>query len=406
MAEVDYANSEHGTYESETGAYSAVGTGNPTQIASGSLTADDTYMLIGGARIGGNNTTNVTHAAVHAGGTIIADTEIGQEAKSASTTVLDNYGFVDQYVVPSTPVALEWYLEDTGGNGTAGGNSWWLIAINVSDLDSDHYAYAEDGTAADHTASMADRASVTLSNTTSGDNIAVFASAQIDVNDTSNSYEIDLLEASTSMLGSVVKREGEDTSERRQHLIIQRFVATGSSHTFKIQTRDDYTGTQHAYVRSGIWALNLTELFETHAVAEDATHTVSSTGAFEQALTMNYTPSTTGNVFVFGCTNHVGLAAFREAWIRVQKDNGANSVFASMDDGESHVADGVDNLTISLGAVISGTASTAMTLDFDVRDDSTTFDPFEDTTLIAFSAEKKAAAANTRRYSLFLTGVG
>jgi hypothetical protein len=396
MAEMRHATVNNTAHDATTAAsYEDVGAG--ITIAAASLWAGADVLLIGGARLGGDNNATVTACAITEAviGTITA-TEMMVEQRQATTPTLHNYGFVHRYTLDGTARDLDFQHYRVNGTGNAGGNAHWLIVLNLDDLNSSHFAITEQddsGAPVAHTAALVDRASATISNCDVSDEILIIASAQIQVNNTTDAYQIQLEEGgATALLTNPVTEEGEDTAEIRQHLIVQRFVATGASHTILVQTGDDFTGTQHDHVRSEIALLNLTQLFESATTGYDATFTVSGTGAFEEALTINHTPDTTGDQIVLGTSLINGGATFREHWIRMQDDNGANSIAPAMDDGESAVMQGADDhLPLSMGDVISGTASTSQTIDFDVRNDSTTGDPWEDTVIAIFSTELPAA---------------
>lgn len=366
---------------------------NWTAVTGASLsgfTVGDQYLILVNALAGGSVTNNRFGFRVVHGSTEFPSSYKFQEPSQADK---HNYFWWTVWsAVSGESVAME-FMTNVSAN-TVSVDEIRIIAINLdADLTENtdwHFTSDASGPTA-HTTTYADRAALTFTPGSAGDDWLILSRTEIIINTVLRDWNVQLLEdgANTVRAWQV---EGEHSDEN----LIQGFVhvaegLSAASHTFKVQTRDDTSGTQNDYDTSAVFALNLNK-FESHVVTfNSGTYNHTTANTYEElATTGNYAPTTTGDHVVFGDTHFDGGAG-ADAATRLQFDGTSNPTAWENYLRQFPNYDATDQGNLPL-VVVQSVSSAGDTIDLDGRTWSTSF-TWADRTIVAFSAELATAAA-------------
>ncbi len=392
MAAIDYLESTPVTTEqSHTGDASWTDVHADAEIATGAFTGSKKYLVIVNALFRGSDVNQVFGIKVVHGATPTDfATSVMQIEPNNLTTYDYDFFWFDVFDQPATPETIKVQFKTLDSGQTVFADEVRVFAINLTDdlTENTDWHFNENTTGATHTttafgAGQTDRASVTFTPGTAGDDWLILSRARIEVQATGANYEIATLNESEALVRGQISHEGEDiTDEFRVHTI--PWVAEGLSaaeHTYKVQSRDDVTGV-HDYVSSAILALNL-DLFESHSVIQ-TTGTIATTTTFTEIATLgSYSPTTTGDHLVIG--DALFTDGFSEAKLRLQFDGTSDPTGWETDATQWRAWDATDRFNVPV-AIIRSIGSGGVTVDLD-GDADNTFDLWSDRTIVAFSME-------------------
>ena len=163
--------------------------------------------------------------------------------------------------------------------------------------------------------------------------------------------------------------------------------------TFTIQTRDDETsGSQNTYLESTILGFRL-NAFENFASTYTDAETTTTSIAWQELATHSFTPDTTGDVIVAGCSIFEGDAVYARSYERVQV-GGLTIPNSQVDTNYSAIEnDATDKLALSYIAQSGGTAETTLTIDMDVKKNVVTDSGWREFSLSVFTANLTGTAS-------------
>ncbi len=398
MAAIDYLESTPVTSEqSHTGDTSWADVHANAEIATGAFTGSKKYLVIVNALVRSSNTANVIGIkVVHGASPTDFATSVMQIEPGGDVNFDYDYFWWTVFDQPATPETIKVQFKTVDSGQTVFADEVRVFAINLTDdlTENTDWHLDENTSGATHTttafgAGQTDRASITFTPGSAGDDWLILSRARIDIVAATLNYEIATLNESDALVRQKITNEGEDPADEfRVHTV--PWVAEGLSaaeHTYKVQTRDDTTGVNE-YVSSAILALNL-DLFESHSVIQ-TTGTVATTTSFTELATLgSYSPTTTGDHLVIG--DALFAAGFSESRLRLQFDGTSDPTGWETDATQWRAADGSDEFNIPV-AVIHSISSSGVTVDLD-GDSIDTANFWSDRTIIAFSMELAAAGA-------------
>ncbi len=399
MAAIQYLESTPVTTEqSHTGDTSWTDVDADAEIATGAFTGSKKYLVIVNALMRGSDLNNVVGIKVVHGATPTDfATSVMQIEPNALTTYDYDYFWWTVFDQPATPETVKVQFKTLDSGQTVFADEIRVFAINLTDdlTENTDWHFNENTSGTTHTttafgAGQTDRASVTFTPGSAGDDWWILSRSRIEVQSASLNYEIAVLDESDTLVRGAISHEGEDlTDEFRVHTI--PWVAEGLSaaeHTYKVQTRDDDSGTNHDYVSSAVFALNL-DLFESHAVIQTP-GTIATTTSFTEIATLgSYSPTTTGDHLVIG--DALLVAGSATTHLRLQFDGTSDPTGWETDITQWGAWDGTDKFNLPV-AVIRSISSGGVTVDLD-GDAVNTFDLWSDRTIIAVSMELAPAGA-------------
>ncbi len=399
MAAIDYLESTPVTTEqSHTGDTSWTDVDAAAEIATGAFTGSKKYLVIVNALMRGSDINTVFGIKVVHGATPTAFASSVMQIEPNGEVGYDyDYFWWTVFDQPATPETIKVQFKTLDSGQTVFADEVRVFAINLTDdlTENTDWHFDENTSGATHTttafgAGQTDRASVTFTPGSAGDDWLILSRTRIEVKAVGVNYEIATLDESEALVRQKITLEGEDlTDEFRVHTI--PYVAEGLSaaeHTYQIQSRDDATGVND-YVSSAVLALNL-DLFESHSVIQTAGTIATTSFTFGEIATLgSYSPTTTGDHMVIG--DALFADGFSESRLRLQFDGTSDPTGWETDDTQWRAWDGTDEFNMPV-AVIRSISSGGVTVDLDGASESTA-NFWSDRTIIAFSMELAAAGA-------------
>ena len=282
---------------------------------------------------------------------------------------------------------------DTAGN-TVRTQYLSMVLLDLSNMDATDFFFANNTTSASHTISYVDRATLTASSPTAGDTYLMFGWVATDTNAVSRQAEMRMevvASGETTLTAPSISYEGEDLTEVLNWWTCRPYTMSANDTTFTIQTRDDTAGTQNTYLESTILGFRL-NAFENFASTYTDAETTTTSSDWQQLATHSFTPDTTGDVIVAGCSIFQGDEVYARSYERVQV-GGLTRPNAQVDSNYSAVQnDATDKLALSYITQIGGTAANALTIDMDVKKNVVTDTGWQEYSLSVFSAELASTA--------------
>ena len=392
MAAIQYLESTPVTTEqSHTGDTSWTDVHANAEIATGAFTGSKKYLVIVNALFRGSDLNTVVGIRTVHGATPTAFASSTMQIEPNTDATFDyDYFWWTVFDQPATPETIKVQFKTLDSGQSVFADEIRVFAINLDDdlTENTDWHFNENTSGATHTntafgAGQTDRASVTFTPGSAGDDWLILSRTRIEVKGTTLNYEIATLDEGDALVRRRITHEGEDiTDEFRVHTI--PWVAEGLSaaeHTYKIQSRDD-AAAGNEYNSSAVLALNL-DLFESHSVIQ-TTGTVATTTSFTEIATLgSYSPTTTGDHLVIG--DALLIAGFAEVRLRLQFDGTSDPTGWETDAVQWRAWDDTDEFNLPV-AVIRSISSGGVTVDLD-GDAINTADLWGDRTLIAFSME-------------------
>ena len=266
-----------------------------------------------------------------------------------------------------------------------------MLLLDLDNLASTDFFFANDQTGATHTTAFAKRVSHTLSDSTQidGQSWLVFGWADFATNSESVNTVVSLSQdqdADTTL--PQYSFEGEDLSEELSWMVCRPYTfSTGNNVIFSIESKDDGSvASQNAYIASTLFGLRL-GAFKNSASYYDDDAITSTATTFQEIARRTVTPDSSGDVVAVGSSIFVPASTNRKSSIRIQVDNTTSP--NTVPDGEwaANSNDGSDELPLFYLTKYAGVADTAATLDLDAKKTSSADIGWKQISLAAFTTE-------------------
>jgi len=269
-----------------------------------------------------------------------------------------------------------------------------MVILELSELDSSDYFYANDTTAASHTGSFVDRATLTVSSPTSDDTYLMFAWVATDTNKVANNSEMQLEKTGGSTTTTpLISYEGEDLTEVLSWWVTRPYTMTDDSTTWTIQTRDDdASGLVNEYLESTIFGLRL-NAFENFNSSYTDIETVTTSTTWVELKSLSITPDTTGDIVAVGSSVFRPQSTNRRSYQRITVAGASKPNTAPESEFNASSNDGTDLLGMPQLTTFSGTASSASTVDLDVKKTASANIGWKQYALSLFTTEIKSTPA-------------
>lgn len=362
-------------------------------IASGSFQANTTYLILAGAIVTGANGTITYVDVTNASDTSIAPAESIAETRGSSDG--EPHFFAFEFAQGGSPVGIKLRFHTTSGVSITSVTSW-IIAIPVTGFAGADYSKNEDddsGAPVDVPTSTTAFATTTFTGTT--DTWLAIAYVLYDVNTTSQKLVFALDRTGSASETITNQREGEATSERRGSIIVWADTLTAVSNTFSVKINTDGADTDFDHIFSGIYLLNLDELFADVSFARTTGATSALTSTFAQAQTLAHAVTVDGDQIILGYAQSDVVTHQASFGLRFQEDN-TTTLPTGIDDAALNSAsrDATDIIPLALMSVRNMLASgSPFTIDMDAADDRQTTNPVDNRCLVVFSDEAAAGGA-------------
>ena len=301
------------------------------------------------------------------GDAVLSNSTLKREPSGADTC--QSYSFIGRFTAGSDGGGLA-FEQKAPTAKTIRTQYLSLLLLDVSNLDSADYFYANDTTSATHTATYADRASLTVAEPESGDTYLMFGWVATDTNKVSINA---LMRMQVTQGVDPVRNypeisyEGEDLSEVLNWWVCRPYTMSSSSAEFTIQTKDDDdSGDDNTYLESTIFGLRLDAFEKFDSAYTEALSTTTST-SFVELESFSLTPDSTDDVIVSACSVFDPNGTNRSSFERVQV--GGTTKPNAVPDTESNARsnDSTDLLAMPYITRYDGVADTAQTIDLDVK---------------------------------------
>lgn len=363
-------------------------------IGSGSFAADTTYLILAGVVMVGVSDTITYVDVTNDSDTSIAPAEAIAELRGTGDG--EPFLFAFEFAQGGTPVGVKLRFHTTASASITSVTSW-IIAIPVGDFAGADYSSDEDddtGAVVDVPTSSTAFASTTFTATT--DTWLAIAYCLYDVNTSSANLIFALDRTGTASETITSGREGEHVDDRRGSFIIWADALSAVSNTFAVKVNTDGGDTaDFDHVFSGIYLVNLDNIFKDVSFARTTGVTSALTSTFAEMQTVSHAVTADGDQIVLGYAQSDIVTHTGSIGLRFQEDD--TTTFPDgidVDALNTVTRDATDVLPISLMAVRSMLASgSPFMVDMDAADGRQTVNPAEHRCLVVFSDEEAAAAA-------------
>jgi hypothetical protein len=281
------------------------------EIAAGSFTAGDTYLILGNAYVRCSSASNNLHAR------LVNGPDGSESAFTDGSWTIDIAGgggdafyncqwayVYDQPGGGARQVKIQIARSADGANSVNCDMSQ-IVAINLSDL-VENTDWWDNEVTADYTntTSFVDQANVTFTANGTDTYLAIGAFVA-DINNNTGQLEARLEDSVAGALEPLYSVEGSDTAETKGGLVIRAYVPSAASHNIAIQTRDE-TGTANSIVSTRLILIRL-NAFDQFQVAYTEAEDAGSWPTFETVQTISFNPDVTGNWCIIGSqTSDIG----------------------------------------------------------------------------------------------------
>ncbi len=363
-------------------------------ISSGSFQTSTTYLILAGAIFTGPNGTISYMDVTNDSDSAIAPAESIVEVRGASDG--EPHLFAFEFTQGGSAVGVKLRFHTTGAVSITSVTSW-IIAIPISGFAAADYSKNEDDDVASPVAvptTATAFATTTFAATT--DSWLAIAYAQYDVNATSANLVFSLDRTGTASETVTNSFEGENVSERRGTFIIWADVLSAVSNTFSVELNTDGGATSDFdHVFSGIYLINLNNIFKDVSTERTTGATAALTTTFAQVQTLSHAVTVDSDQIVLGYCQSDLVSHTASFGLRFQENN--STTFPTGIDASPGLnitsRDATDVVPISLMAVRSMAASgSPFAIDMDGADDRQTTNTVEQRCLVVFSNEAAAAA--------------
>jgi len=323
--------------------------------------------------------------------TVLSNSTLKREMNAVDKT--QSYAFVGRFTTGtgSGGIAFEQKAAETK---TVRTQYLSMVILELSELDSSDYFYANDTTAASHTGSFVDRATLTVSSPTSDDTYLMFAWVATDTNKVANNSEMQLEKTGGSTTTTpLISYEGEDLTEVLSWWVTRPYTMTDDSTTWTIQTRDDdASGLVNEYLESTIFGLRL-NAFENFNSSYTDIETVTTSTTWVELKSLSITPDTTGDIVAVGSSVFRPQSTNRRSYQRITVAGASKPNTAPESEFNASSNDGTDLLGMPQLTTFSGTASSASTVDLDVKKTASANIGWKQYALSLFTTEIKSTPA-------------
>ena len=366
-------------------------------VESSALTSGTTYYVICHALIEGDSTGHVFQWRLvdrTNGDAVLSNSTCKREP--ARVDVSQSYYFVGRFTAGSDGGGLAFEQRADAIGKTVRTQYLSMLLLDLSNMDTTDFFFANNTTSATHTASFVDRATLTAPSPTAGDTYLMFGWVATDTNNTSRNAEMRMevvASGETTLTAPTISYEGEDLTEVLNWWTCRPYTMSANDTAFTIQTRDDASiGSQNTYLESTILGFRL-NAFENFASTYTDAESTTTSADWRLLETQSFTPDTTGDVIVAGCSIFQGDANYARSYERVQV-GGITRPNAQVDTNYSAVQnDATDKLALSYITQIDGTATTTLTIDMDVKKNVTTSTGWQEYSLSVFTANLTGTAS-------------
>lgn len=392
MAEIGHAIVETNSVDTTTStSFTHVGSAGEHEIQGSSLDGSTNYILLAHALHGGSSTSNnqiymnLTENGVGA----LANSEQRAESRRNGGSSGVHYGFLDKITTASTPSDYQIQMKSNGSE-TSSVTGSWLCMIDLDDLTTDQWKYAEVDT--DDTSistSTETGASVTLGE---GDWL-IFAFTRWDMNSNSDAVEFQIdIDGNNK---AFTRYEARDTTEVSCMLTMTAYTVSGDSVTASVEYSSE--GTAPDLLNSRIFAIDM-NAFQDHAFKQKAkgvsTTNISAHDTNFTVDTLSHT-SSTGSARDWAVFSHLTWdVASTQARMMNAIDQGGTQIIGETNASansapEQGQHDGADECALLLfGELSSHAHNTDLDLDLVVMDnDSPGNGGVDENTIAAFTWE-------------------
>ena len=249
-----------------------------------------------------------------------------------------------------------------------------MMIFDLSVMNESDYFYAEDTTAAQHTTSLVDRASVTNANPLADDEYLVWTWGSFLVDSVNGSAEMVLNCTEPASTGDepLMLFEGEDLTEQLGWMFCRHYTYGGSnsSITWKVQTRDDTIAsgraTQTDYAASTIFGLRL-NAFENFFGNYTSSLLLTTTTGWKQLDTSGFKTDNDSDVVVSAAAMFDGTTTLKRSGARIQLDGTTSPNNVPNTKLSCNTNDATDRLPLSYITKYSATADSSTTIDLDCK---------------------------------------
>lgn len=389
MAEIAHVYAEELTNQTHTGNLTYT---TKFTVSGASFVGTAKYLLIVMAQVAGNNSGGRFKFRVQIDG--VTPTGAEKILEPRSTDFYDPFAFGTVWTTPASPGDVTFQIAPEQNTGdTASADTIQLFAIRLDDdltEGTDWFWNENTSNSAHATSGWDNRASITFTPGSAGDDWLVLAFGQVEINSISKNYLYRINQDSDTQVAPLFSKEGEDTEEQNVWGMNRVYNLTAASHTFTVQSQDDSaSGAQHNHNRSGIFALNLAKFEKAVWDWTEAPYSHSATDTWEEIADLAVTPDTAGNWLVLGYASMDVVAETRSGFLRVQL--AGTSVPTGFESHNYWAFDVTDEILLPLLTYLPSLAASSQDIDIDAKVATSTDSKFEDRSFVAFSMELAAA---------------
>ena len=362
-------------------------------VESASLKASNDYYIICHAIIEGSDSNELFEWRLidrTNGDAVLQDSTMIKEP--AQGTVTESYNYVGKVTTGTDGGGIEFQQRTQNTDETAKTRFVSMLLIDGSYLDAGDYVYKEDtrnvtlNNLAQQSLVQTDATTYTV-----GDKWAIFGCVGLEVDGTGHNSEIRMnIESDSASVATTpfMSFEGEDTSEYALWAMMRPYTIAHEDTIFELEGKQDSaSGTANQKTYGSIFALNLSNFEDSYSSYSDTDTTTTSTG-WQELDTTNFSPTTSGDVLVFGCAIADLDSTNRKSYARLQLD-GTTSPNTQPDSYYGcNTRDSSSELPLLYLTSYSSTAGSAVQIDFDVKKESSADYGWDDYSLVAFSTWK------------------
>jgi len=276
------------------------------QLAAASFTAGDTYFIYLHSGMAGSANNVNTNYQITFGSNVQFTGRIESDNGNGSAGEAGHISWFDVYTMPGTTENVTFSIDSVTGSSYAFNAQ--LMAINLSDLTTQDWEFAEDDdsgapTAHPDSSAWQQFANLTLSKADGAKDWLVFAMEEVVVDDTGSAYQGHIYDGANPYMQVTI--EGENAAEQLSYVLLRPFDNVAKNTVFSLRAADNAAlANNNDHYRSRVFALNL-DAFESHKTYYADINTAISTYTTWSELGNlnsggNYQPTTTGNQFIFG----------------------------------------------------------------------------------------------------------
>ena len=363
-------------------------------VESSTLAKSTTYYVICHALVEGSNANQVFQWRLvdrsNAVSIVVANSTMKREVNAANKT--QSYTFVGRFTSGTGTGGLA-FEQLTPSGHTVRTQYLSMVILDLSNLESTDFFFANDTTTATHTTTFADRATATVASPTSGDTFLVFGWISTNTDNASKNAEMRIEKTGgTTTTTPLISYEGEDLSEVLNWWMCRPYTMTADSTTWTIQSRDDSpTGTENEYAASNLLGIRL-NAFEKFDSGYTDIETLTTSTTWVELKSLSITPDTTGDVIAVGSSVFRPQSTNRSCYQRITVGGATKPNTVPESEFNACSNDGIDLLGMPYVTTYSGTADTSATIDLDVKKTASANIGWKEYTLAAFTAEIKSTA--------------